>query len=106
MPNPGVIINQCHFTLDNDIEIKDSLIEFAQSNAQDLSPHVAKTLLARLNSAHRRLRSLHRHEIKLVQKLSAQLDSNQKIWRVPRLHGEVHDLFALQKAGNMLFSQD
>jgi len=106
MANPGVIVNQCHFTLDNEIDISEELEGLAALKSDDLNPHVVKTLMVRLQSAHRRLRALSGHEAKLVQNLKGKLGVGQKMWRVPRLHGEVHDLFALQRAGEMLFSQD
>ena len=80
--------------------------QIADHHADDLGDHVANTLLVRLQLAHRRLRALSSHEAKMVQKLRQQLIIGQQMWRVPRLHGEVHDLFALQRAGEMLFSQD
>ena len=69
-----------------------------------LSKHIAKQLLARLEAAHRRLRSLSAQEEKMVQKLALSIEEDQYIWTVPRLHGEVHDIHALKRAGDLLFN--
>ena len=51
--------------------------------------------MARLGANHRRLLGLSRAEQALASALSQRLGSSQRMWQVPRLEGEVHDIDAL-----------
>lgn len=102
--NPVSIINQRHFTVSEKIDVMESLKAVSDENSDDLEPHVVQSLLARLGAAHRRLQLLSNLEEKLVMKLQKDLDGDQLIFSVPRIHGEVHDLRALNNVGNLLFN--
>jgi anion-transporting ArsA/GET3 family ATPase len=104
MVNPGIVVNQRHVA-SQDIPDVDGLIgEIARKKAEGLPKHTNLKLLARLNVAHRRLRSLCLHEQGLVQKLRDKMNPGQQIWSVPRLDGEVHDLQSLLLVGEIVLA--
>ena len=59
-----------------------------------------------MKTAHRRLRSLAREESRLLSLLQTKLKPNQEMYRIPRFHGEVHDIHALRKVGRALLHQE
>ncbi|MEC8382111.1 MAG: ArsA-related P-loop ATPase [Myxococcota bacterium] len=99
---PAVIINQRHQTgteaIDAQHVIQHALI------SDDFETDLVRSLAARLGAAHRRLQRLEQAESQLVEILHGKLDSHQQVYSVPRLHGEVHDLTALNRVGALLFN--
>ena len=95
MPCSGVLMNQMHPTLGHDIQPEDVLGELAEELGSDLSAHTATQLMARLGANHRRLIGLSRAEQALAGSLGSLLGHAQRMWQVPRLEGEVHDIDAL-----------
>ena len=95
MPCSGVIVNQMHPVLGQDLNPEQILSELALSMSDDLNPNTVNQLLARLGINHRRLLGLSRAEGRLSALISARLSPGQSMWHVPRLEGEVHDIHAL-----------
>ena len=95
MPCSGVLMNQMHPTLGHDIQPDDVLGDLAEKLGSDLSAHTATQLMARLGANHRRLIGLSRAEQALAGSLGSLLGHAQRMWQVPRLEGEVHDIDAL-----------
>jgi anion-transporting ArsA/GET3 family ATPase len=99
MPNPGVIVNQCHLTSNSELDVSDILKEVTVQVSTDLPVNTSTVLLARISSAYRRLKMLSNHENSLIESLSNKKDN---IWIIPRIHGEVHDIYTLNTVGNFL----
>lgn len=106
MPCPGVIINQRHVTLGEDLDAQAVIGAMSRELAEDLPAHTADQLLARLSSSHRRLRELSTFEDALIADLAKHTTRDQRFWSVPRLDGEVHDLAALDEVGRYLFEAE
>lgn len=105
MHTPVVIANQCHQAKYDDLEPTSLLDASVQEKMHELTEHTSSTLLARMKTAHRRLRSLAKEESRLLSLLQKKLKSDQKMVRIPRFHGEVHDIYALNKVGTALLHQ-
>ena len=103
MPNPGVIVNQCHLTSDLDVNVSDVLTEVTNQVSSDLPANTGTVLIARISSAYRRLKMLSVYENGLIETLRNKKDN---IWIVPRIHGEVHDLYTLNTVGTILCRED
>lgn len=105
MHTPAVIANQCHQAKYDGLDPISLLNEQAQKQGQGLAEHTSSTLLARMKTAHRRLRSLAKEESRLLSLLQKKLKPDQVMYRIPRFHGEVHDIHALTKVGTALLHQ-
>ena len=105
MHTPAVIANQCHQAKYDNLDPLSLLKEQAEEKGQGLDEHTSSTLLARMKTAHRRLRSLAKEESRLLSLLHKKLQSDQQMYRIPRFHGEVHDIHALNKVGAALLNQ-
>lgn len=103
MPNPGVIVNQRHVARGGELSADGVLGAAAEAQSADLDPATARSLLARLGAAHRRLRELAAHEDQLVDGVRGHMRPGQLLWSVPRLPDEVHDLRGLAAVGGALF---
>jgi anion-transporting ArsA/GET3 family ATPase len=95
MPCAGVLINQMHPVFGKVADPSLVLGTLASTLSEDLGPHTAKQLLARLGANHRRLLGLSLAEQEISRDLETKLGPSQKLWHIPRLEGEVHDLKAL-----------
>ena len=95
MPCAGVIVNQMHPVLGQSLDTHSILFDTAHSMSADLEPNTAMQLIARLGVNHRRLLGLSQAEKVLCDVIEERLSSNQSMWHVPRLEGEVHDIEAL-----------
>ena len=87
-------------------QVVDAHAEFsgwAKKQLQSVDDNQLASLAARLGAAHKRLRLLDEYEQNLVQKLRQNVDKKQKVWSIPRLDEEVHNLQALRKVGDLLF---
>jgi anion-transporting ArsA/GET3 family ATPase len=84
-----------------------SLLGQAVSGLQsDFPPGTAARLLARLGSAHMRLRQHAHIERMLIDELRSMMQrDNEILVEVPRLEGEVHDLAALDRVAGQLFGE-
>ena len=106
MHTPAVIANQCHIAEFDAPDPQEFLSAEASALMQDLGAHTDSTLLARMRTAHKRLRNLCKEEESLLKKLRSNLQSHQQLFRIPRFHGEVHDIGSLNKVGQALLHQD
>ena len=106
MHTPAVIANQCHIAKFDSLNPQEHLSDDASKLMQDLVAHTDSTLLARMRTAHKRLRNLCKEEESLLQKLRSSLQPHQHLFRIPRFHGEVHDIRSLNKVGQALLNQD
>ncbi len=95
MPCAGVIVNQMHPTLGEDLNPAEILGDSAVEHASDLNLHTSNQLIARLGANHRRLLGLSHAEQALSGVLKQRLGQKQQMWHVPRMEGEVHDIDAL-----------
>jgi len=96
-------MNQRHLISFVSAEASACLGDLVEECAVDLAPHTGSRLLARLQTAHRRLIRLVEKEERLVEMLSKKMLKQQQLWSVPRLSGEIHDIAALREAGKALF---
>jgi len=103
MPNPGVIVNQCHMVGEETSEGRAVLETEAKSMAEDLGTNTVDRLLARLGAAHHRLIELSRTEMVFVDQIKAKIRPDQEVWPVPRLEHEVNDVASLKTLGQHLF---
>ena len=100
----GVVVNQCHVTSGIALEPSPILRQFlAEEDGELTTPE--RLLTARMKSAHRRLRHLGIYEHRLSEMIKERLSLTQGLWHVARLQGEVHDLQALVKVGDILFDE-
>jgi len=99
MPNPGIVVNQCHITREEDVDVLSIMKSTTERNSVDLPQSTEQMFLARLTASYRRLRMLSQHERTMIDGLRRKRDN---IWIVPRIHGEVHDIEALYQVGNHL----
>lgn len=102
LPGVGVIVNQVHPTSSEPLDPDRILGDAALQLSQDLAPHTADRLLARLGASHRRLRELSALEEQQIALVTGKLNAQQQIWRVPRMEAQVHDLTALGGVGDLL----
>ena len=102
MNMPGIIANQCHIAKHDNLDPQQELSDIVNACAADTKEHTASILLARMKASHRRLRNLAQEEQRLLSILRNKLNKNQKMLKIPRFHGEVHDIFALKKVGDTL----
>ena len=99
MNNAGIIFNQRHI-IKKDVHtesIRTKCEEIARS--KKLSEHISKQLMARISLAHRRLYNLSLYEEDLYNRLAKKAP---KMWSVPRIPKEVHDIHALFRVGKYL----
>jgi anion-transporting ArsA/GET3 family ATPase len=95
MPCAGVLVNQMHPTLGESLDPASLLEEHARRLASDLDENTVNQFLARLGVNHRRLLGLSQSEQAMTGQLHPLLTSEQTMWQIPRLEGEVHDIEAL-----------
>lgn len=95
MPCAGVLVNQMHPTLGESLDPASLLEEDARRLASDLDENTVNQFLARLGVNHRRLLGLSQSEQAMTGQLHPLLNSEQTMWQIPRLEGEVHDIEAL-----------
>ena len=79
--------------------------DVAKGQSDDYSAPVCGAVLARLGMAHRRLHGLAEAEERLVLKVREVASGGGFLRKVPRLEGQVHDLFALYVVGKSIFSR-
>ena len=91
----GVLMNQMHPSMGQELEPDAILGDLARRLSDDLSEHTASQLLARLGSNHKRLLGLSQAEERLAERLWPLLGEGKSMWHIPRLEEEVHDLGAL-----------
>ena len=106
MDTPVVIANQCHMAKYDDLDPQALLSNMAKDCSKGLQEHTDSTLLARMKTAHKRLRNLSKEEERLLALLLTKLNAHQKLFRIPRFHGEVHDIHALKRVGDVLLNQE
>jgi anion-transporting ArsA/GET3 family ATPase len=97
MPCAGVVMNQMHPTLGDALKPESILGELTTELSGDLQATTAQQLLARLSVNHKRLLGLCAAEQELASSLQPLLDERRRMWQVPRIEGEVHDIEALGK---------
>lgn len=106
LPGAGVIVNQVHQTAGHAIDVNAVLGPDAARLSQDLAPHTAAQLLARLGPSHRRLRELAALEEDQLASVRSHLETGHRMWRVRRLEQQVHELSSLQEVGELLLLAD
>ena len=105
MNTPALIVNQCHIAQYEHLNPNALLEEKLESFSDGLQKHTVSTLLARMKTAHKRLYNLAKEEHRLLNILKQKIQKHQKIYHIPRFHGEVHDMQALKKVGDVLINQ-
>ncbi len=99
LPVGGTLVNQVHSCSDRDLSAGELLGDLAADLSADLPDYTAASLIARLDMAHKRLRSVYRQEQEVMKKLSAMVGGNGFELRVLRLDEPVKDLDGLRLMG-------
>ena len=97
------MVNQRHLSTQQSFDVQSELTNWAKQLPEEFEEKHLSSLVARLGVAHKRLRLLDEYEQNIVQKLRQNMDSKQKVWSIPRLDEEVHNLQALRRVGDLLF---
>jgi anion-transporting ArsA/GET3 family ATPase len=105
LPRAGVIVNQVHECEGEQHDAAEILGDLATGQSEDFGETVRAVVLARLGMAHRRLHGLAEAEERLVVKVREVAVGGGFLRKVPRLEGQVHDLFALYVVGKSIFSR-
>lgn len=105
LPLCGFVVNQVHHATDEDLDARGLLGEDAARLAADLPPHTAPSLLARLESAHWRLRSVVRAEQPFLERLRGLATGGTFLREVPRLDQPIRDLSGLTELCGQLFPE-
>jgi anion-transporting ArsA/GET3 family ATPase len=103
---PAVIVNQRHQTSNEKLNTFDILKKASEKMETQVDSELLKSLAAKLSGTHQRLQSLNSEENTLVEGLINKLDRHQRLYSIPRIHGEVYDLSALEQTGGILFTKN
>jgi len=99
MNNAGIIFNQRHM-IKKDVHTANIRMKCEEiARGKKLPEHISKQLMARISLAHRRLYNLSLYEEDLYNRL---VKKSPKMWSVPRIPKEVHDIHALLRVGKYL----
>ena len=99
MNNAGIIFNQRHI-IKKDVHTENIRLKCEEiAYNQKLPEHIGKQLMARISLAHRRLYNLSLYEEELYSRLAKK---SPRMWSVPRIPKEVHDINALFRVGKYL----
>lgn len=102
MPLLSVIANQCHTAMQVSTQDSELLKKACAANSEDLPADTVNRMMARIRSAHNRLLMLQEYEESLIDTVQQDLQAHQRLEKVPKIKGEVHDLQALYSVGNYL----
>lgn len=97
LPFAGVIVNQVHESTDREVHAEALLGQELLELSSDQPGHVSRSLIARLEAAHRRLRSVVKQEKPFLVAASALVDSSMFLCKVPRLDEPVQDIDGLRR---------
>ena len=103
LPYCGVIVNQVHCCTDLKASGRDLLSDEARHLSADLSPHVAGSLLARLEMAHQRLRTVMRQEERILLRILPLVPAEGILVRIPRLNEPIQSMEGLRQLNEHLF---
>jgi anion-transporting ArsA/GET3 family ATPase len=95
LPLGGFLVNQVHRCEDEELDARALLGAAAARLSADLPPHTAPSLLARIESAHWRLRSVVRAERPFIDRLHALASGAFFLREVPLLDQPIRDLGGL-----------
>jgi anion-transporting ArsA/GET3 family ATPase len=99
----GFVLNQVHRCQDRGVSATEQLGALAASLASDLPAHTAPSLLARLEAAHRRLRSVVAEEHPFVERVNKMAGDGHWVIQVPLLDRPIRDLAGLEALAARLF---
>jgi anion-transporting ArsA/GET3 family ATPase len=103
LPLAGFVLNQVHRASELQDDARALLGSIAQEASQDLPGHTAASLLARLDMAHRRLRSVVNEERPFVERVNAMAARSHWILAVPLLDRPIRDMAGLEDLAARLF---
>lgn len=103
LPLEGFVLNQVHRCQDRDVSAAEQLGPLAEGLARDLPAHTVPSLLARLEAAHRRLRSVVREEHPFVDRIRGMAGTRYALRLVPLLDRPIRDLRGLEDLAALLF---
>ena len=104
LPRGGVVVNQVHVCRGEEHDAEAEIGSLADQLSADLEESARSSLLVRLGMAHRRLHALHVAERDLASTLRRASEGGGFYQEIPRLDGNVHDLQALHRVGQLLLS--
>ncbi len=103
LPLAGFVLNQVHRCHDGELSAPELLRERAAALAVDLPAHTAPSLLARLDVAHKRLRSVVHEERPFVDRVNAMASAGYFVVDVPLLDRPIRDMRGLRDLSARLF---
>ena len=103
LPLEGFVLNQVHRCHSDVLEARALLHDRARAMASDLPPHTVPSLLARLEVAHERLRSVVSEERPFVLKVNTMAGSAYSVCEVPLLDRPIRDMHGLRELAGWLF---
>ena len=105
LPLAGFVLNQVHRCHDGDLSSRALLAPLATDLATDLPAHTVPSLLARLEVAHQRLRSVVHEERPFVQRVDSLASRGHWVIRVPLLDRPIRDMRGLDELADRLFRE-
>ncbi len=103
LPFAGFVLNQVHRCHGEALAAAPLLLEPATALAGDLPPHTAASLLARLEAAHGRLRSVVLEERPFLERVASMAGPTQPVVEVPLLDSPIRDMGGLRELALRLF---
>lgn len=103
LPFAGIVVNRIHLASERPASARDLLGSRVEALAADLPGPTVPSLLARLDKAHERLRSVARQEQALLPRIEGLVGRGQFLVRAPRLDESIHNLDGLEKLDAHLF---
>ena len=103
LPLEGFVLNRVHRCHDRDLSAVDLLGPLASELGADLAAHTTPSLLARLEAAHRRLRSVVREEHPFIERVNAMAGAGHFVVEVPLLDRPIRDMRGLDELAGRLF---
>ncbi len=103
LPLAGFVLNQVHRCHDGELEARGLLLEQADRLGTDLPAHTVPSLLARLQVAHQRLRSVVSEEQPFVERVDELASSGHFVCEVPLLDHPIRDMDGLEELAHRLF---
>jgi hypothetical protein len=105
LPLGGFVLNQVHRCHDGELSAQALLGARATALAADLPDHTVPSLLARLEVAHQRLRSVVLEEQPFAQRVDSMASRGHWVVRVPLLDRPIRDMCGLEELAARLFPE-
>ena len=103
LPLEGFVLNQVHRCHDRELDARALLLDQAGTLSADLQSHTVASLLARLEMAHRRLRSVVHEERPFLRRVNELARAGYFVVDVPLLDRPIRDMHGLRDLAARLF---